>query len=62
MRHASFKREPSPLYLPLKGGGRPPALQAKAGGWGSIAESGLTPTPTLPLSGGGSLAIVPFAK
>ena len=41
------------LYLPLKGGGRPPKLQAKAGGWGSMVTLEATPTPTLPLSGGG---------
>ena len=39
------------LYLPLKGGGRLP----KAAGWGSISTRSkkVTPTPTLPLSGGG---------
>ena len=46
------------LYLPLKGGGRPPklALKAKVGGWGSIAMhlKKVTPTPTLALLGGGS--------
>jgi hypothetical protein len=41
---------PSDFHLPLKGGGR----RAKRVGWGSIVSQRLTPSPTLPLSGGGS--------
>src|SRR5215470_14958388 len=41
-------------HLPLKGGGR----RAKHAGWGSIAEPE-TPSPTLPLSGGGSKRLCP---
>jgi hypothetical protein len=37
-------------HLPLKGGGR----IATRSGWGSIFARYLTPSPTLPLSGGGS--------
>jgi hypothetical protein len=41
---------PALVYLPLKGGGR----RAQLAGWGYIGASKQTPTPTLPLSGGGS--------
>jgi hypothetical protein len=34
--------------LPLEGGGRPPKLQAKAGGWGSFVQSKMNPLPNPP--------------